>query len=295
MSDASQAEAAWDFDASRYPTAFFEDYEALCCFSSNENAETLLVLERKSGRQLLAKCYLAQNRAYGETEATLLKRLDHAGIPKFVAEYQNEQMLCVVRDYIIGLPLNEYVAETRPTPEQSVSIALQICDILSYLHGLEPPIIHRDIKPQNIIVDGEAKAWLIDYGISREYDASASKDTQYFGTVDFAPPEQYGFSQTDRRSDIFSLGVLIGWLLTGESQPRNAMPKLASPRMQKIVKTCTDLTPERRYASAELVKKALQHADGHVQRRVLRGVCCLAASLVCLCAGFSSVGTPILT
>lgn len=286
MSDSSQTEATWDYDESRYPAAFFEDYEALCCLSGSANAETLLVAERKTGGQFLAKCYLAESRAYGETESALLKRLDYPGIPKYIAEYQNERMLCVVREYIPGLPLDEYAAEVRPTPEQSVSIASQICDILSYLHGLEPPVIHRDIKPQNIIIDSDAKAWLIDYGISREYDASASKDTHYFGTVDFAPPEQYGFSQTDRRSDIFSLGVLIGWLLTGESQPRKAMPKLGSARLQKIVKTCTDLTPERRYSSAGRVKKALLHADGHVQKRILRGICCLAASLACLCAGF---------
>ena len=287
MIDAEQQDAVFNFDDARYPAAFFADYEALCCLSGSENAETLLVKNRQTGVQFLAKCYLAENRVSGETERALLQRLDYSGIPKFVAAYENERMLCVVREYVIGLPLDEYTAEERPTPEQAVLIASQICDILTYLHGLQPPIIHRDIKPQNIIIDSEAKAWLIDYGISREYDASAAKDTQYFGTADFAPPEQYGFSQTDSRSDIFSLGVLIGWLLTGESQPRKAMPKLGSARLQKIVKTCTELTPERRYPSADRVKQALLHADGHVQKRILRGVCCVAISLACLCAGFA--------
>lgn len=287
MTGESENDSMYEFDPSRYPVAFFADYEALFCLSDNENAETLLVSDRKTQVQYLAKCYLGENRPSGVSEAALLKKLNYPGIPKFVSEYENETMLCVVRDYIVGLPLNDFVEQTPPSPEQSVDIASQICDILAYLHRQTPPIIHRDIKPQNIIIDSENKVWLIDYGISREYDPAANKDTTCFGTVDFAPPEQYGFSQTDNRTDIFSLGVLIGWLLTGESQPRKALPKLESSRLKKIVQTCTELTPDRRYATADKVKKALQHADGHIQRRILRITCCLAASLLCFIAGFS--------
>ena len=274
-------------DNARYPAAFFADYEALACLSASENAETLLVLHRATGKEALAKCYLGENRTCGVTEAALLQKLSYPAIPRYIAQYENETMLCVVRDYVAGLPLNEYASDAHPTPAQVVAIASQICDILAYLHSLTPPVIHRDIKPQNIIIDANDNAWLIDFGISREYDPASAKDTRYFGTVDFAPPEQYGFSQTDNRTDIFSLGVLIGWLLTGESQPRKAMPKLDSPRLQKIVKTCTELTPDRRYSSAAQVKKALHRADGHLQRRVLRAVICAAVSLACLCAGFA--------
>ena len=287
MTGETEQDSIYEFAPSRYPAAFFADFEAQFCLSDTDNAETLLVSDRKTQMQYLAKCYLGENRSSGASEAALLKKLNYPGIPKFVAEYENEIMLCVVRDYIAGLPLNDFVEQTPPSPELSVDIASQICDILAYLHRQTPPIIHRDIKPQNIIIDGENKAWLIDYGISREYDPSASKDTTCFGTVDFAPPEQYGFSQTDNRTDIFSLGVLIGWLLTGESQPRKALPKLGSTRLKKIVQTCTELTPDRRYASADKVKKALQHADGHVQKRVVRILCCLTASLLCFIAGFA--------
>ncbi|MDP3446499.1 MAG: protein kinase [Eubacteriales bacterium] len=286
MSDTQATGSPFELDDSRYPVAFFADYEALACLSVSKSAETLRVRNRTTGDHFLAKCYWGESRSSGLTESGVLKKLNHPGIPGFVAEYQNESMHCMVREYVEGLPLHAFASETPPSPGQTVAIASQICDILAYLHRQSPPIIHRDIKPQNIIIDSAHKAWLIDFGISREYDDSASKDTQYFGTVDFAPPEQYGFSQTDHRTDIFSLGVLIGWLLTGESQPRKAMPKLESPRLQKIVKTCTELTPDRRYSSAEQVKKALLHADGHLQKRILRVACCLAASIACLCAGF---------
>ena len=287
MVSETEFESLLEYDESRYPASFFTDYEAISCLAASESTETLLVREKKTDELRLAKCYLGESMSSGATEATLLKKLHDPGIPQFIAEYQNDQMFCVVREYIEGLPLNEYVVEKHPSPEQSVAIASQICDILAYLHRQSPPIIHRDIKPQNIILDANEKAWLIDFGISREFDATASKDTTCFGTVDFAPPEQYGFSQTDNRADIFSLGVLIGWMLTGESKPRKALSKLKSTRIKKVVKTCTELAPDRRYASADRVKKALQRANGHMQRRFLSIACWLLASIACLCAGFA--------
>lgn len=287
MASEATFESLFEFDESHYPASFFTDYEALACLSASESTETLIVREKSTNEHRLAKCYLGESMSSGATEATLLKKLSNPGIPRFLAEYQNETMFCVIREYIEGLPLNEYVVEKHPSPEQSVAIASQVCDILAYLHRQSPPIIHRDIKPQNIIIDASEKAWLIDFGISREYNATANKDTTCFGTVDFAPPEQYGFSQTDSRADIFSLGVLIGWLLTGESKPRKALPKLESTQIKKIVKTCTELAPDRRYASADRVKKALQRANGHWQRRLLNIACWLLASIACLCAGFA--------
>lgn len=286
--EGDSAGSIFEYDNSRYPVAFFEAYEAIACLSSTENAETLLVRDRKSGTHMLAKCYWGDSRKYGNTETALLKKLSHPGIPRFLAAYENETMLCAVRDYIEGLPLNQYVTDLHPSAEQSVNIVSQLCDILAYLHRLNPPVIHRDIKPQNIIIDAESNVWLIDFGISREYNAASAKDTEYLGTVDFAPPEQYGFSQTDQRTDIFSLGVLIGWLFTGETQARKALPKLPSPRLQKIVKTCTQLTPEHRYSSAELVKKALLRADGRRQRRFWRVAGAVLASLALFELGFAA-------
>ncbi len=83
-------------------------------------------------------------------------------------------------------------------------------------------MIHRDIKPQNIIMDKTGRIKLIDFGISRVFQESAKNDTVYFGTKEFSPPEQYGFSQTDNRSDIFSFGVVLCWLLTGEANIEKA-------------------------------------------------------------------------
>lgn len=164
---------------------------------------------------------------------------------------------------------------------------LQLCDILSYLHSQSPPVIHRDLKPQNIILTDDGKVKLIDFGISRVYDAQAKKDTVFYGTQEFAPPEQYGFSQTDQRTDLFSLGVVMGYILTGQTDLDAAAAAIKNKRLSRIYRKCTDFSPRGRYASAGELKSALLRSDGRRQRAAART---LTASLLCalfLCAGFA--------
>lgn len=241
----------------------------------------------KTGSICLAKCYTDKKLISHTIEGMLLKSLRHPGLPRFVAEYRNDGMLCVVREYVEGTPLDQYAVANQLKQEQIISIVLQLCDILSYLHSQMPPVIHRDIKPQNIIVDAKGKITLIDFGISRVYDESARKDTVCFGTMDFAPPEQYGYSQTNCRTGIFSLGVLLGWLLTGDSHLKILVPKIQDPRLRRIVAACTNFAPERRYASVEKVRAALRNADGCKQKRALRFACSFLVCMVCLCIGFA--------
>lgn len=276
-----------EFDDSRFPGDFLADYEAMECLAHNGTGETLLVKDRRTGKYFVAKCYSDQTLLSHATEGELLKHLHHPGLPGYIGEYRNNGMLCVVREYIEGTPLGQYAARNGLTQEQAVSCGVQLCDILSYLHGQTPPVIHRDIKPQNILVDVKGKIRLIDFGISRVYDEAAREDTVCFGTRHFAAPEQYGFSQTDCRADIFSLGVLLGWLLTGETDPKNVLPKITNPRLRRIVRRCTAFAPEKRYASAKKVKADLINSGGHRQKRALRWACGLLACAACLYVGFA--------
>ncbi len=276
-----------EFDDHRYPADFSAEYEALECLAHHDAGETLLVKNRQTGGYFIAKCYMDKSLLSHMTEGDLLKHLCHPGLPGFIGEYRNERMICVVRDYAEGLPLDQYAAQNGLTQEQSIALVIQLCDILSYLHEQTPPVIHRDIKPQNIVVDAKGKIMLIDFGISRVYDEAAQKDTVCFGTAGFAAPEQYGFSQTDRRADIFSLGVLLGWLLTGKSDANAAMQAIKSPRLRRIVQKCVAFAPEGRYASVKKVKAELLNADGHRQKRILRFACGFLVCAVCLCAGFA--------
>ncbi len=257
MAEADLDDFLSSFDDSRYPDGLLQNYQLLECLASKPTGETLLARQRQTGIYYVVKCYTDASLLSHTTESDLLKRLSHKGLPAFTEEFQNEQMLCVVREYAEGTPLDKMAKSNSLSQKQIISFGVQLCDILSYLHSQTPSVIHRDIKPQNIIVNDTGAIKLIDFGISRVYDEQSSNDTVFFGTQEFAPPEQYGFSQTDSRSDIFSLGVLLCWLLTGQTEVKKAVSNIRIKRLADIVKKCTAFAPKDRYSSAARVKDAL--------------------------------------
>jgi len=267
------------FDNSRFPEDFLQKYEQMECLAYNQMGETLLVRDRQSDAYFVAKCYTDQSLLSRKNESDLLRALRHDGLPAFVGEYQNAAMLCVVREYAEGVPLSEFIKGNTLSEQQIISIVTQLCDILSYLHGQTPPIIHRDIKPQNIVVDDNGKIKLIDFGISRVYDETAKRDTVFFGTMEFAPPEQYGFAQTDCRADIFSLGVVLCWMLTGET--KSGEVSIKRRWLGAVIKKCTAFSPKDRYRDAQTLKRALLHKNTNKWRRTAG----LIAGLLVLTSG----------
>lgn len=280
MTDAFVEDFLVSFDDSRYPTEFLQRYELMECLSYNEIGETLLVKDRQSGDCYVAKCYLGEFSHSQPPESDLLKDFHHPGLPVYAGEYQNGTMRCIVREYAPGRSLERLARESHLTRQQAVDIAVQLCEILSYLHEQTPAIIHRDIKPQNVVVDDQGKVTLIDFGISRRYDDLAQQDTYCFGTRHYAAPEQYGFSQTDSRSDIYSLGVLLCWLFTGETDVRRAKEKISEGRLARIIDRCTAFAPKDRYRHASEVRDAL---TGRTHRRNL--LILVVAALVVFAAG----------
>lgn len=239
-----------------YPAEFTRRYEALECLSSASACETLLVRDRTSGRLLVAKCYDNAHPLCEMTEPEALHRLSHPGLPAFVEEIHGGGMRCILREYIAGKTLGE-LGKSGPFPSEMVRRAgLELCAILQYLHIQVPPIIHRDIKPQNVVLREDGTLALIDLGVSRLYSDGAPSDTLYCGTRNFAAPEQYGFLQTDCRSDIYTLGVLLIWMLTGTTE----LVRAPATRLERILAKCTAFAPGDRYRKAEAVARALKHA-----------------------------------
>ncbi len=249
-------------DEAEYPSELTQGYELLECFSEKENIRTLLASNRESGDLCVVKCYLKEGPLYERSEPKALREISAAPMPRFLAEYHNEQMRCVLREYIPGETLSQLSKDQVFTEEDVIRIGVQLCDQLSALHGMTPPVIHRDIKPQNVVIRPDGTAVLIDFGIARVHTEKET-DTVAFGTQGFAPPEQYGFSQTDERSDIYSLGILLYWLLHHETK----LSQDNHSALEKVIARCSFFDPANRFHDVEQVKRALLAARPTAQKK----------------------------
>ena len=270
------------FAESQYPQDFLDAYDQMECLASHSGRETFLVRRKADGEMAVAKCYDRSAFPF-KPHPELLQGIRHPGLPRFIEQYQNDHILCVVREYIEGEPLSDYVREKKLTAGQIVSLTGQLCDILALLHGCSPPVIHRDIKPENIIVKADGTLALIDFDISRAYRENAEGDTVFFGTRGYAPPEQYGFGQTDSRSDIYALGVLLRYLMTGSTKEN---PNVTiNPHIQRVIDRCTAFSPEARYRHVLEIKRDLLKAlHPHSQisvKKLLTSAVMLLCALVC--------------
>ncbi len=249
-------------DEAEYPSELTQHYELLECFSEKENVRTLLAGSRTDGKACVVKCFLRESPLYEYAEPEALRRINAPPMPRFIAEYRNDQMRCVLREYVPGETLSQLAGEQTFTEEDVIRIGVQLCDQLQVLHSMDPPVIHRDIKPQNVVIRPDGTAVLIDFGIAR-VRTEKDTDTVAFGTQGFAPPEQYGFSQTDARSDIYSLGILLSWLQSRETKA----PQSPHGALEKVIARCASFDPDKRFGDAGQVKNALLFARPETMKK----------------------------
>jgi serine/threonine protein kinase len=148
----------------------------------------------------------------------MLAALAHHNLPRIYDSFSEQGRSYLVMDYIEGKTLHTILKEYNGQPlpvAQVLSYAHQLCDVLSYLHQQQPPIIFRDIKPTNIMVTNNGHIFLIDFGIARVFKEGQVQDTILLGSPGYAPPEQHGLTQTSPRSDLYALGATLHYCLTG--------------------------------------------------------------------------------
>ena len=189
-----------------------------------------------------------------------LQSCHHPCLPQVYDVSIAEETTTIIEEYIEGQSLGRI----KLSGKQFKGVVRDLCSVLEYLHGRG--IIHRDIKPSNIICTESGHICLIDFDAAREPKENREQDTRLLGTRGYAPPEQYGFSQTDVRTDIYSLGVTLKQIL------QNSFQKLwYKRRLQK----CTELDPNKRYQSIQQVKRAFFHTE----RNILAGFAVIAAAM----------------
>ena len=176
------------------------------------------------------------------------------GVPAVKECVADEGKLIVVEEYVQGRSLKQVLDEHGLlNAEQAYEIAVQLADVLVRLHQLEPAIVHRDIKPSNIIIEKNGHVNLIDFNAARHVNADKNEDTRMLGTVYFAAPEQFGFGQSDERTDIYGLGATINYIMTGDKPGAG----IAECIFSDILKKCLMVDAKDRYQSAEELRGVL--------------------------------------
>ena len=237
------------------PERISSAYDAESCLRRREDGGWTLRLRRRAdGALYVLKADPAGNEDLpGEFQIlTRLSPLLSGAVPEPAACFQEDGTTYLLRAFLPGETLRQYRERVGVCPEETcVRLGQKLCALLETLHGQEPPVIHRDIKPENIILLPDGGVGLIDFGIARLYKADQDTDTRRMGTRSTAAPEQYGYAQTDQRTDLYALGMTLIWLATGTYE-REALAQATdlSPYFRQTLEKAVSFAPEDRYQSA---------------------------------------------
>lgn len=239
-----------------------------------------------------------QKRSFAIAEKELLKRLTHPGLPAILDFFEEKGNFCIVMEYVEGITLEQYIRKFGAVREEmAVNWMLALCDVMYYLHSQNPPVIYRDLKPANIIIQPDGHLRLIDFGGAFLFGSGNGKEQFMLGTLGYSAPEQWMHGRTGKAADIYSMGAVLHEMLTGvragayekERYPVREYDKGISEGLQRVTEICLKKRPGDRYQSTEELKEALLSCrEGRGQRchfPLKRGIamvftCLVAASAV---------------
>ncbi len=244
-------------------------YQNLVPLGKSSQKTTYLAQDTVTGKIVVKKYVSAENaELYLRLKAVRQKNL----VQIFQVAKKGEEAL-VIMEYISGQTLNEYQTErVFFSEEETANYIKQLLAGLEEIH--KQNIVHRDISPKNILISTDGVIKILDFDIGRLYKAGQNCDTDILGTVGYAAPEQFGFMQSDRRTDIFAAGVLMNWMLTGRLPQEEIYKK---GKLGEIIQTCIQIDPEKRYKSASEIllelnqRTALRKNTKTKDKRILPG------------------------
>ena len=229
-----------------YLNEILTQYDVVKILSSNNGNQILRLRHKKQGKDIVVRSYPKPVLAYQE-----LKSIAHQNISTVYDSLLFEDGQIVLEEFVNGITVAQVLEQGNYTYHGAKKIIQGVAQALIALRELN--IVHRDIKPENIMIECSGNIKLIDFNASRIHCDNKKVDTTILGTIGYASPEQYGISQSDEKSDIYSLGVLLNVMLTGVHPSK----KLAKGKAGKIVLKCTQIDPDHRYTTIEKLLQAL--------------------------------------
>ncbi len=250
-------------------------YKIVSALGQGCYCQVFLAINEKTNKSWAIKVIPKNSKQYNtfiqnlSTEISLLNNLNHPGIPAIIDIIDTKTYLLIVMDYIEGASLSRVISENGAQSEEVVlQWAIQLSETLGYLHSQKPAIIHNDLQPSNIMLKSDGKIMLIDFGVSQKIESNM-QDTVCIGTAYYTAPEKYGSGKIDQRTDIYSVGVTLYSIITGNdpSKPpymiypiRKVNPAL-SKGFEYIIAKCMEPNPEDRYQNTDELLFDLHNID----------------------------------
>ena len=229
----------------QYLTELFDIYSLVSVLSDKNECSVLRVRNKSTEQDMVVRSFPTAVSAYEE-----LYNISAQNLPLIYDVINCDDGQIVLEEFIEGVTISEVMESGNYRYLGTRKVIRAVCHALNVLH--ERNLVHRDIKPENVVIGKDGRVVLIDFNAARKI-SSASKDTVIMGTVGYASPEQLGVAQSDARTDIYALGVLLNVMITG----KHPSEKMAKGKAGRIVRKCTNVNPDERYQSAEKLTHAL--------------------------------------
>lgn len=229
----------------QYLTVLFDACTLVSVLSNKNECSVLRVRNKSTEQDMVVRSFPTAVSAYEE-----LYKINAQNLPLIYDVINCEDGQIVLEEFVEGVTISEVMESGNYHYLGTRKVIRAVCHALNVLH--ERNLVHRDIKPENIVIGKDGRVVLIDFNAARKI-SSASKDTVIMGTVGYASPEQLGVAQSDARTDIYAVGVLLNVMITG----KHPSEKLAKGKAGRIVRKCTNVNPDERYQTAEKLTHAL--------------------------------------
>lgn len=256
------------------PEDMQEHWTVYECLKESEDSSTFLVKETATGILCVLKWGRNRQAEFLRNEMEIMEKMADrklSGVPKAYRIFEENGEVYLVREYIEGMSLAQMVLQKGGISEAEICrISRKICQTAEQFQNPDEPMIHRDIKPENIVVTPGGEVVFIDFGTMRSYKKDGSRDTFVVGTRGTAAPEQYGYIQTDQRTDVYAIGQTMLYMVS-ESYEMNQLSECAvSRRMKKIIEKACSFEPDKRYGDAAQLRRAVEKCQANNRKKVYK-------------------------